>query len=227
MRTTLAVVACATLAGCLGSTTTRYEPFVPVMPVTVELPKMMALRPLDSAPTVTLARTTDPALGPTVVAAADGRGGLVSPLPPKRPAKGVVTAVEPDGSIQLARADCYTVDMFSDAKIKRPDPEVPKEWSKFLGVWGQGAWGGKWCHEIHVTEIMPDGTVTVIDTHAPYEPWAKPATAYRRAAKMGEDGKLYLNYGRVKVVYEMRDGRLFGSRKEGGSELAIELSPQS
>ncbi|MEL6679859.1 MAG: hypothetical protein AAFQ51_14220, partial [Pseudomonadota bacterium] len=74
---------------------------------------------------------------------------------------------------ELNRAECYTVDVFDDRharrKILAPGPDVQPAWAAFSGVWGQGAWNGGQCHEIHVTQIFPDGSAVVLDTVAPFE----------------------------------------------------------
>ncbi len=121
--------------------------------------------------------------------------------------------------------DCYTVELFSVAKVEEPRPEVPAEWNQLLGVWGKAAWEGKWCHDLHVLNIQEDGTVEVMELHAPYEPWGKPATAFRRKARMTEDNHLRMVYSGVEVDYWLENGRLYGLRKEGGGQMRIALSP--
>lgn len=122
--------------------------------------------------------------------------------------------------------DCYTVDLFSPAKIEKPGKDVPAEWRKFSGKWGSAAWDGKWCHDLYVMKINPDGSVNVMDLHAPYEPWGKPATAFRRKAWFSKDGRLHVAHGSVKAEYWIKDGRLYGLRKEGSGALRIAMQPR-
>lgn len=124
-------------------------------------------------------------------------------------------------------ADCYTVELFTVADVKKPKDEVPAEWAKFSGVWGKAGWEGKWCHDLHVLTISPDGQVELMELHAPYEPWGKPATAFRRKGYMTKEGRLRLVYSGVKVDYWFENGQLYGLREEGNGKMRIALSPGS
>ena len=93
---------------------------------------------------------------------------------PKRVAKG------PTPYDRTVVADCYTVELFTVANIEPPGANVPADWAAYSGVWGKAAWEGKWCHDLHVLRVEEDGSVEVMELHAPYEPWGKPATAFRR-----------------------------------------------
>lgn len=121
--------------------------------------------------------------------------------------------------------DCYTVDLFTVANIEEPDANVPSDWAKYSGEWGKAAWDGKWCHDLLVTKIHEDGAVDVLELHAPYEPWGKPATAFRRKGRITKDGRLRISYSGVSVEYWIENGRLYGLRREGGGEMRIALSP--
>ena len=127
---------------------------------------------------------------------------------PKQVAKVDPYAVTRDDS-------CYTVDLFTKVEIARPEASVPKNWQAFSGRWGGGKWAGEWCHDLYVLDIAADGQVHLVETYAPYEPWGKRATAFRRVAQIGEDGRLRLNYGRVKLVYWVENGVMYGARDEG------------
>lgn len=122
--------------------------------------------------------------------------------------------------------DCYTVDLFTVAKVEAPAKDVPPEWAAFSGKWGSAAWDGKWCHDLHVLKIAASGEAEVMDLHAPYDPWRKPATAFRRKAVFTKDGKLRVSYGAVIVEYWVENGRLYGLRKEGSGELRIAMLPR-
>lgn len=121
--------------------------------------------------------------------------------------------------------DCYTVELFTVAKIKEPGDDVPSDWRAYSGTWGKAGWEGKWCHDLHVLEISPDGEVVVMELHAPYDPWGRPATAFKRFGRITEDGRLRVSYSGVNVEYWIQNGRLYGLRKEGGGEMRIALSP--
>ena len=75
-------------------------------------------------------------------------------------------------------AGCYTVDLFTPSNVTTPTSDVPAEWHGYLGKWGGGAWEGKWCHDLYVLSISPDGKVDVISAHAPFPEWGREATAF-------------------------------------------------
>lgn len=133
----------------------------------------------------------------------------------------------PTGFAETQNPECYTVDLFTDIQFKRPAAEVPEDWRAFAGRWGAGAWDGAWCHDLYVLEVLPDGLVRLVETHAPYEPWGKRATAYRRTARIGEDGRMRLRYGQVQVEYWVEDGKLYGVRREAGQRRNILLTRDS
>ena len=110
------------------------------------------------------------------------------------------------------RTDCYTVDLFDNFPIEEPAPDVPAEYSKFLGDWAYGAWDNKWCHDLRITKVHRDGRVEMIDMHAPYAPFAQPATAFKRVGRIGEDGKLRFAHGVERRTYEVVGDKLVGTR---------------
>ncbi|QIE55110.1 hypothetical protein G5B40_06375 [Pikeienuella piscinae] len=122
--------------------------------------------------------------------------------------------------------DCYTVDLFTVAKIEPPGSDVPAEWARLSGKWGSAGWDGKWCHDLYVLKIAANGEVEVMDLHAPYEPWAKPATAFRRKGRISKDGHLRVAHGAVVSEYWLENGRLYGLRKEGSGQLRIAMLPR-
>lgn len=121
--------------------------------------------------------------------------------------------------------DCYTVDLFTVANIEEPGDGVPSDWAQYSGEWGKAAWDGKWCHDLLVTKIHEDGAVEVMELHAPYEPWGKQATAFRRKGRITSEGRLRITYTGVSIEYWIENGRLYGLRREGGGEMRIALSP--
>jgi hypothetical protein len=112
----------------------------------------------------------------------------------------------------VVTSDCYTVVLFTKAKVAKPDPAVPAEYNAFLGEWGAGAWNDVWCHDLMVTNVYADGRADVFEMHAPYAPWGQPATAYRRAARFDDKGRLRFAYGTETISYELVNGRLEATR---------------
>lgn len=149
-------------------------------------------------------------------------------------ALGAIAACAPQGPKQApgptafdrtVDKSCYTVEIDSPAKIREPAATVPKSLSAFSGRWGGGAWGGKWCHDLHVLSVEPNGEAVVIEAHAPYEPWGKNATAFKRKAVVSPDGRMRMIYKGVVIEYWVADdGSLHGLRKEGDAEHKIKLS---
>ncbi|MFV0473597.1 MAG: hypothetical protein ACK5MQ_05245 [Pikeienuella sp.] len=136
---------------------------------------------------------------------------------------------EPSGPTPFDKTvvdDCYTVDLFDVAKVETPEAGVPAAWAAYSGKWGSAAWEGKWCHDLYVLRIASSGEVDVMDLHAPYEPWGKPATAFRRKGRIAKDGRLRIVKGSVVSEYWLENGRLYGLRREGAGEMRIALQPR-
>ncbi len=150
-----------------------------------------------------------------IIALALAAAGCASEKPAPRATTAFAETVDPS---------CYTVDLFTPPNFVEPNGEVPDGWRGFTGRWGGGAWAGEWCHDLYVLEVQPDGLVRLIETHAPYEAWGKPATAFRRTARIGDDGRLRLAYGRVQIEYWIEDGRLLGLREEDGRRQRIMMT---
>jgi len=124
----------------------------------------------------------------------------------------------------LYRADCYTVVLFDKHKIKKPAKDVPPEYAAFLGRWTNGAWNGKWCHDLLVTEVTADGKAEVVEMHAPELDWHQPATAFKRTARINDKGELSFAYGVENVTYKLAgDGRLMAHRTGVLGDLRAEL----
>lgn len=120
--------------------------------------------------------------------------------------------------------DCYTVDLFTEVKVEKPPSDLPERYTRFLGKWGGGAWKDVWCHDLLVSRVYADGQVELVDMHAPYEPWHQPATAFRRVGWIDGEGRLHFAQGAEKAVYEIRDGKLVGTRSfKGLGTLRVEL----
>ncbi len=140
---------------------------------------------------------------------------------PKRAAKG------PTPYDLTADAGCYTVDLFTPSTVTAPTSDVPSEWHGYLGKWGGGAWEGKWCHDLYVLSISPDGKVDVISAHAPFPEWGREATAFRRQGVIGKNGRLTLRYKDVVVEYRLDKGSLLGDRVQNKAKMRIKLSQQN
>lgn len=148
-------------------------------------------------------------------------GVAVTGCAPKRAATG------PTPYDKTVDAGCYTVDLFTPAAVATPTDDVPTEWRGYLGKWGGGAWEGKWCHDLYVLSITPDGKVDVISAHAPFPEWGREATAFRRQGLISKDGRLTIRFKDVVVEYRLENGRLLGDRKQGNAMMRIKLSPQN
>lgn len=148
-------------------------------------------------------------------------GALVAACAPSRKAANV------NPYDKTVDAGCYTVDLFTPTNVTQPTSDVPVEWHGFLGKWGGGAWEGKWCHDLYVLSIEPDGKVDVISAHAPFPEWGREATAFRRQGYITKEGALRLLYKNVIVEYRLENGRLLGIRKEGPGRMRIKLAQQN
>ena len=118
---------------------------------------------------------------------------------------------------------CYTVDLFEEYRIEYPEAGVPAEASQFLGVWKNGAWNGRWCHDLYVTKANPDGTVNVIDAYGP-DGGGREATVFKRVGKV-ENGVLsFHSQGSAPVEYRIIDEYLVGERRDAFGKYEITMS---
>ncbi|WP_316014180.1 hypothetical protein [Roseobacter sp. HKCCA0434] len=150
---------------------------------------------------------------------------------------GVLAACEPQPDVaaipasQLNRDGCYTVDLYDDPyrrnEIQPAKQGLPRDWNRYLGTWGNGAWNGGQCHEIHVTEVYQDGSVVVIDTTAPFRDLR--AESHRRAARIDRQGRLVVPSTVGATVYVFNDrGQLRGTRfRNDGDVDQVILTAQS
>lgn len=120
--------------------------------------------------------------------------------------KTTAVAAAPDLSDQLS-VGCYTVDLFDPYRIEYPKAGVSPENAKFLGVWKDGAWDGKWCHDLYITDVRADGTVTVLDAYGPNKARNWEAQVYKRTGRI-VDGVLTFNG----VLGAQLEYRLVGNR---------------
>ncbi len=124
---------------------------------------------------------------------------------------------------KVVNSDCYTVDLFTKAKIHKPGSDVPEANRQFLGSWGGGAWNDFWCHDLLVTKVDADGRVELVEMLAPYEPWNYPATAFQRTARIDNEGNLRFAYGTERLSYRIENGKLVGTRSGLYGNLRVEL----
>ncbi len=121
----------------------------------------------------------------------------------------------------LREPGCYTVDLFTEVPIQEPE-DLPAEFAKYLGEWGNGVWNGSWCHDLLIHTVSADGVVELLDMHAPSEDFRQPATIFKRQGQIREDGALHFAHGIVTRRYEIRDGLMFGLA-EGGAYGSAEI----
>ena len=132
-------------------------------------------------------------------------------------------APQPKPEAKAANSDCYTVDLFTRAKIEKPASDVPEANRQFLGKWGGGAWNDFWCHDLVVTAVHADGRVDLVEMLAPYAPWNYPATAFQRTARIDDEGNLRFGYGLERLSYRIENGKLIGTRSGLYGNLRVEL----
>lgn len=138
--------------------------------------------------------------------------------------KKTTASAAPDLSDQLS-VGCYTVDLFDPYRINYPQAGVNPEHAKFLGVWKDGAWDGKWCHDLYVIDVRADGTVTVLDAYGPNTARKWEAQVYKRTGRI-EDGVLKFNgvLG-AQLEYRLVGNRfLVGERKDFVAKEKITLA---
>lgn len=129
----------------------------------------------------------------------------------------VESAKAPERPLDRTVSDCYTVVLFDDVEVEKPADDVPFSYAAFLGKWTNGAWDGKWCHDLLIYEVSADGRVELMDMHAPYEPWSQPASAFKRVGRIDNEGVLRFAHGTTQRSYQLVDGRLEGRRSGGGA----------
>ena len=119
---------------------------------------------------------------------------------------------------------CYTVDLFDPYRIEYPAAEVPGDARKFLGVWKNGAWNGKVCHDLYVTKAYPDGTVDVIDAYGPNRGRGREATVFKRKGTVKDGVLSFHSVGAAPVNYRLEGEYLVGSRIDAFGKYEITMS---
>lgn len=131
--------------------------------------------------------------------------------------------IEVDISKRLSPG-CYTVDLFDPYTIEHPGPEVPMDASAFLGVWKNGAWGGRWCHDLYITKAFPDGSVELLDAYGPYREAGIEATVFKRRGKVRDGVLTFTSQHGSPVQYQIVDGYLVGERRGALGTFEITMS---
>ncbi len=120
---------------------------------------------------------------------------------------------------------CYTVDLFDPYRLEFPTAGVSKENSKFLGVWKDAAWGGEWCHDLYITEVRPDGSVTLLDAYGPNTNRNYEAQIFKRTAQITNGELKFLTLGGATVTYKLAENGdyLVGRRVDvlGGLDITM------
>ena len=123
----------------------------------------------------------------------------------------VIPQVEPLDYI--VNNDCYTVDLFTEVKIEKPDANISAANRQFLGEWGGGAWNDVWCHGLLVNKVYADGRVEDPEPHA-----VVGIQLFRRNRVEGLTRELecaeLICRGGERVVGEISAGRFPGQFKE-------------
>ena len=110
---------------------------------------------------------------------------------------------------------CYTVDLFDPYRIEYPTAGVSAENAKFLGVWKDAAWDkDNWCHDLYITDVRPDGTVTLLDAYGPNPKRGWEAQVYKRTAQIVDGALTFNSIGRSQVTYRLQGDFLVGTRKD-------------
>ncbi|MEM9138603.1 MAG: hypothetical protein AAGB15_02135 [Pseudomonadota bacterium] len=119
---------------------------------------------------------------------------------------------------------CYTVDLFDPYRINYPEGGVSPDQAAFLGRWTDAAWNGDWCHELYITDIASDGTVSLLDAYGPYPKLGIEAQVFRRTARI-ENGELsFTSVAKAGVTYKMQDGYLVGRRVDLWGEYDVTMA---
>ncbi len=131
--------------------------------------------------------------------------------------------VEVDISKRLSPG-CYTVDLFDPYKIVKPGSDVPADATAFLGVWKNGAWGGRWCHDLYITEAFADGSVVLLDAYGPYREANIEATVFKRKGRVRDGILKFTSQGGSPVEYRIVNGYLVGERRGTLGTFEITMS---
>ena len=119
---------------------------------------------------------------------------------------------------------CYTVDLFDPYRIEYPSADVPTDVRKFLGVWKNGAWGGRTCHDLYITRAYADGRVDVIDAYGPNTSAGREATVFKRTGVVKDGVLTFFSRGQAEVQYRVQGDYLLGQRVEKLGKFEITMS---
>ena len=121
---------------------------------------------------------------------------------------------------------CYTVDLFDPYRLQFPTKGVPRENSRFIGAWKDAAWNGEWCHDLYITEVRPDGTVTLLDAYGPSTKQNREATVFKRQAVIKDGELVFTSIGGASVTYRLsKNGEyLIGRRVDALGKYNITMA---
>lgn len=138
-------------------------------------------------------------------------------------------AEEKQAEVKIDLADrlspgCYTVDLFDPYKIENPAPDVPQDAREFLGVWKNGAWGGRWCHDLYITKAFSDGGVELLDAYGPYREAGIEATVFKRRGHVKDGVLSFTSQHGSPVEYRIVGHYLVGERRGTLGTFEITMS---
>lgn len=119
---------------------------------------------------------------------------------------------------------CYTVDLFDPYQIEYPAADVPEGSRNFLGVWKNGAWGGRICHDLYITKVLANGDVELIDAYGPDRANGREATVFKRRGQIKDGVLSFYSYGRAPVRYRLVGQYLVGERRDAFGKFEITMS---
>jgi hypothetical protein len=119
---------------------------------------------------------------------------------------------------------CYTVDLFDPYKIEEPGSDVPEDARAFLGVWKNGAWGGRWCHDLYITKAFSDGQVELLDAYGPYREAGIEATVFKRTGRVKDGVLSFTSQHGSPVEYRLVGDYLVGERRGTLGTFEITMS---
>ena len=110
-------------------------------------------------------------------------------------------------------------------EVESPGANVPEEFARYSGKWGNGKWDGNLCHTLVVTSVTENGDVSVIYSWGKYWKWGIKQPDYTHHKGTIVDGKLKLEQFRngAEVKYWFIDEDLKGTYKRRGSTSLVTL----
>lgn len=119
----------------------------------------------------------------------------------------------------------------STVSIVNPSPDVPKDISRFSGVWTGGAWNAILPHALIVENVSSDGSAVVVYATGDGPEWKAKPTWIRTTGKI-ENSQLviFLQDGKARALYQLEgESGLIGSfeTERGASYIELEKTNAS